>query len=89
MVPSNLSKPGPRNTCTTLLITKIPTIPNMAGPKKLISKVLKTSVTIPGNSDMVALVLLLQNHIVKALIMLVFLYFLAATKMAGHKNDSF
>ena len=85
MVPSNLSKPGPRNTWTTLLTTEIPTVPNMPEPKKLISKVLKTSVKIPWNSNMVALVLLLQNHIVKALIMLVFLYFVAVTKMAGQK----
>ena len=79
MVPSNLSKPGPRNTSTTLLTTEIPTIPNMAGQKKLTSKVLKTLAKIPGNSDMVALVLPSQNHIVKALIMLVSLYFLGAT----------
>ena len=85
MVPSNLSKPVPRNTWTTLLTTEIPTVPNMPEPKKLISKVLKTSVKIPWNSNMVALVLLLQNHIVKALIMLVFLYFLVATKMLTQK----
>ena len=73
MVLSNLSKHGLKDTWTTLLTTETPTTPNMAGLKKLISKVLKILMKIPGNSDTVALVLLLLNHIVKALIMLVFI----------------
>ena len=72
MVLSNLSKHGLKDTWTILLTTETPTTLNMAGLKKLISKVLKILMKIPGNSDTVALVLLLLNHIVKALIMLVF-----------------
>ena len=72
MVLSNLSKHGLKDIWTTPLTTETPTTLNMAGLKKLISKVLKILMKIPGNSDTVALVLLLLNHIVKALIMLVF-----------------
>ena len=70
---SNLSKHGLRDTWTTLLTTETPTIPNMAGLKKLISKVLKIFLMTPGNSDTVALVLPLLSHIAKALIMLVYI----------------
>ena len=93
MVPSNLLKHGPRNTWTTLLTTETPTTPNTAGLKKLISKVLTILMKAPGNSDTVALASPLLSHIVKGLIMLVYIQLLKngrnASKMAGSKMAVF